>query len=109
MPQDIYIQKATDTRTKHARMLNIKSSLLRTAFGWATFRMCCDIRREYQSHCPLCHNPYKELRDITLDIKNPKQDPVYDKNTQWICGICNSKKRCHTQNEYISQQANINN
>lgn len=103
----IYHQKATDTRVKHARMLGMKSSLLRTYYKWDTDSMAIDIMK--CKKCPFCQKLYRELRDITLDIKNPTNEPFYRENTQWICGICNSKKRCSNQDQYKHQLTNFNN
>jgi hypothetical protein len=32
------------------------------------------------------------LRDITLDVYNPDEEPYYT-NTRWCCATCNSKKQ----------------
>jgi hypothetical protein len=70
---------------------------LETLYGWSIDRMVDDIQRVIVNGCPYCLLSLNELGQdlaaITLDIRDPTQDPHYSANVEWCCAKCNSEKQ----------------
>jgi len=82
---------------KHAKQRGMASRQFIEKYGWNTNQMAHDIKRSAEGNCPYCHNPFMQtghiLRNITIDIVNPKLPPDYTTNTKWICMMCNTTKQ----------------
>lgn len=63
-----------------------------------------DLKQVEAEHiCSDCGHPFRVLDDITLDIREPDESPIYGSykqlgcdpkkaNTEWICRTCNNSK-----------------
>jgi len=55
--------------------------------------------------CPDCAHPYRVLPDdITLDVREPDEPPIYGQNTEWICRTCNMAKGTLTMIQWKAKQ-----
>lgn len=98
--------KARNTRRNHSRSLNIPIGKLESSYGWIVDIMAHDSEHGYANGCSECHESYAlmghKLRDITLDIWDPRVEPSYGSNTRWICSSCNSAKGDMTPEEWAA-------
>ena len=81
---------------------------LKTLYKWDVRVMAHELEHTYSNGCPVCHKSFANMgngyRDVTLDIKDPKQKPYYGINTQWICNSCNISKGDFTMEEFGNDQ-----
>lgn len=93
---DRWLQKARDTRRRHAPRLGRSIQELEHQFAWQLDQMAHDAAHAYENQCPGCRKPFLTmghgLGDITLDITDPTRDPFYVTNARWICQTCNRQK-----------------
>ena len=94
--QNRWKTKVGRTRRTHRESLGISVERLEKSFGWNIEQMAHDGAHAYSNGCTECHDPYEimgsGLKDITLDIWDPRVEPFYGSNTRWICFSCNSAK-----------------
>lgn len=99
-------QKARSTRTRHAgkyvrdpKLAGHVSSVdeFCAAYDWTIDQMAHDIEHASKNGCPYCWQLFSTmehgLRDITLDIFDPRLPPYYRTNVRWCCVTCNSEKQ----------------
>jgi hypothetical protein len=95
-------RKATAARRRHGLKLEEQGIIkhwddLEEIYGWSIDRMVDDIQRVISGGCPYCMLPLNELGQdlaaVTLDIRDPTQDPHYSANVEWCCARCNSEKQ----------------
>jgi len=94
--QNRWKTKVGRTRRTHRESLGISVERLESSFGWDIDLMAHEGAHAYSNGCSECHDPYEimgsGLKDITLDIWDPRIEPFYGSNTRWICFSCNSTK-----------------
>jgi len=75
-------------------------------YGYDLDVMERDLKRaEAQVNCPDCGHPYRVLPDdITLDIREPNEPPVYGENTAWVCRTCNVSKGTLTMEQWEAKK-----
>jgi hypothetical protein len=65
-------------------------------FDWDAHQMAHDIGHAKANGCQRCRRSFASmpngLRDVTLDIIDPRQLPYYRTNCRWICDTCNKAK-----------------
>lgn len=105
--------KARTAINRHGKNLADKGIIgnpkeLETLYGWDVRIMAHELEHTYSNGCPICHDSFASMvngyRDLTLDIKDPKQKPWYGSNTQWICLSCNVSKSNRTMEEFGEDQ-----
>src|SRR5262249_44231693 len=94
--RDRLLAKARDTIRRHARKWGLTAADFCEQFGWNIDQLKHDINHASKNGCPYCHRQFATmghgLSDITIDIINPKTDPLYTTNTKIICQTCNREK-----------------
>jgi len=102
---DIFIQKARDTRRRHAERLDIATAVLEAKYGWTLERLVHDAKHHWENGCVDCGIAFQKmpgmgLSELTLDITNPREPPYYGINTRWICNGCNRRKGRKSPDRY---------
>lgn len=93
--------KARSSLNRHADK-SIKSGVVRSRdefasrFGWDVERMARDAEHAFAHECSYCHSAYSEMAhgpaDVTFDISDPDEDPIYETNVTICCVTCNREK-----------------
>jgi hypothetical protein len=104
-------KKAGNARTRHAHTYRerqipgrfVLPSYVRTSedfyreYDWDTDQMAHDIEHASQNGCPYCWQLFSTmeggLKNITLDIVDPRLPPYYRTNVRWCCNTCNREKQ----------------
>ncbi|KKM60254.1 hypothetical protein LCGC14_1543710 [marine sediment metagenome] len=90
------LSKARSLLARHAKKYRMKPQAFARRFNWEVHQIAHDIIHSSKNACPYCNFPYEDmgngLRDITLDIVNPQEQPYYQTNTKFCCSTCNSIK-----------------
>lgn len=95
-----YKTKARACIRSHTRRWNVRhpdeqltDSTFAARFDWDVDQMAHDIEHAASNGCPRCRRSFASmangLRDITLDVIDPRQLPYYRTNCRWICDTCN--------------------
>ncbi len=93
--------KIRQTTRRHAKKYEKEYGMtteeFKKDFGWDLDLMEHDARHTYKNGCVYCREPFSSmahgLRDLTLDIHDPRIDPHYPTNVRWICSTCNGEKQ----------------
>jgi hypothetical protein len=88
--------KACGTLRRHAKKYGMKPVDFAKAYDWNINRMAHEAEYFYGNGCQECGRKFSEmgngLWDITLDIYDKRNPPVYGTNTRWICQTDNREK-----------------
>lgn len=90
-------------RQSHAERLGIKATELRK-MGWDEVQRSREMEAQFaHGFCPSCvdddgtvhffRDMTNGLSELTIDIIDPKQLPVWPGNVQWLCLTCNRRKQ----------------
>jgi hypothetical protein len=94
---DPFIQKAQYTTRHHAKRYGMSIRAFVATYGWDVHRVAHLLRHAFDNTCAYCRQPYKAmtngLREVTLDIGDPREKPFLDTNTTPCCNSCNCAKR----------------
>lgn len=98
-----YLDAFKQRRRSHARTTGCGVSQLK-AMGWDDTRRPREMQAQYENgFCPGCIEDdgtvhyYRDmtqgLAELTIDIIDPEQPPVWPGNVQWLCMTCNRRKQ----------------
>jgi Pyruvate/2-oxoacid:ferredoxin oxidoreductase delta subunit len=100
---DPFIAKASSTIGDHARKYNLSREQFVWKYGWHLHRVAHLLRHAFENTCTYCRRAYKEiggLNDLTIDIRDPAQEPFLDTNAVPCCRTCNSEKGDMTSEQW---------
>lgn len=93
---DRFLAKARSTIWAHSQKLGISKETLCNVYGWTVERIAHLFRHGYENTCTYCWVPYATmghgLADITLDIRDPSDEPWIRSNVIMCCATCNRSK-----------------
>lgn len=100
-----YVIKAKEAIRSHAKRRGMDRYDFERAYDWQPECIAEDLELAGKGRCSYCRHHMLDaehgLENITVDVYDPRLDPVYGVNTRICCKTCNTKKGSKTPEEWI--------